>query len=635
MKFISNLSIKVKLFLLALLPLLGLLYFAFSTIQDKWHVVEEMDRVEALSSFSVKTSALVHETQKERGATAGFLGSKGTSFVSELPAQRNYTDKRVDELSSFLKSFDTDRYGSEFEHAKDNALRQLDSISSIRNSVSNQTISAKEAIGYYTKLNAAFLNAISIGTKISDNGEIVKEMTAYINFLQGKERAGVERAVMSNVFARGSFPEGAFQRFITLVTQQETYIDVSSALASEEQKSFYTNKMNDDVVKKVIQMREVAFKKASDGNFGIKSVDWFAATTGRINLLKQIEDKLSDDLYMLANNMKVDAESQLMFYAILTAVVVALVLFSMVVFTSSITRPLKVAVGVVNEMAQGNLNAKIDVSSRDEVGMMLVAIRNTLEKLSQTISQVRASAMTMSSASEQVSATAQSMNQGASEQAASMEETSASIEQMTASIIQNTENAKVTNDMAIQAASHASESGEAVKQTVEAMNEIAKKISIIDDIAYQTNLLALNAAIEAARAGEHGKGFAVVAGEVRKLAERSQVAAEEISEKATSSVEVAERAGILLSEMVPQIKKTSSLVQEIASGSEEQSASVGQVTNAMDELNKITQTNASASEELAATSEEMSGQSQNLQEIMAFFNADRANAANASVLDKG
>jgi methyl-accepting chemotaxis protein len=193
------------------------------------------------------------------------------------------------------------------------------------------------------------------------------------------------------------------------------------------------------------------------------------------------------------------------------------------------------------------------------------------------------------------------------------------VEQMTASIAQNTENAKVTNQMATKASGEAGDGGEAVGKTVEAMKQIAKKISIIDDIAYQTNLLALNAAIEAARAGEHGKGFAVVAAEVRKLAERSQVAAQEISEVASSSVELAERAGKLLEAMVPSIKKTANLVEEIAAASQEQYSGVGQINVAMNQLSQLTQQNASASEELAATSEEMSGQAHQLQQSMAFF----------------
>ncbi|MBI5005499.1 MAG: MCP four helix bundle domain-containing protein [Nitrosomonadales bacterium] len=309
----------------------------------------------------------------------------------------------------------------------------------------------------------------------------------------------------------------------------------------------------------------------------------------------------------------------------LAAITIAIVFAVWV--TRSITKPLNEAVGVANQLAEGDLTARIAVTSKDETGQLLMSMQAMTDKLSQVIGEVRSSADALSSASEEVSATAQSMSQASSEQAASVEETSASVEQMSASINQNAENAKVTNGMAENASTQANEGGQAVKETVAAMKSIADKIGIIDDIAYQTNLLALNAAIEAARAGEHGKGFAVVAAEVRKLAERAQVAAQEIGEVAKGSVDLAEQAGKLLDQIVPAIGKTSDLVQEIAAASNEQSSGVGQINTAMSQLNQITQQNASSSEELAATAEEMSSQAENLQQLVGFFKVDGVVAA--------
>ena len=286
------------------------------------------------------------------------------------------------------------------------------------------------------------------------------------------------------------------------------------------------------------------------------------------------------------------------------------------------------AAEVTRKIADGDLTVDIPLKNGDTTSL-LAAMKTMTEKLAQIIGEVRGSADSLSSASEEVSATAQSMSQASSEQAASVEETSASVEQMSASINQNAENAKVTNGMAEGASRQAKDGGGAVDKTVAAMKSIADKIGIIDDIAYQTNLLALNAAIEAARAGEHGKGFAVVAAEVRKLAERSQVAAQEIGEVAKGSVNLAESAGKLLNEIVPAIGKTSDLVQEIAAASEEQSSGVAQINTAMGQLNQITQQNASSSEELAATAEEMSGQAENLQQLVGFFKVDGGSDARA------
>jgi methyl-accepting chemotaxis protein len=304
---------------------------------------------------------------------------------------------------------------------------------------------------------------------------------------------------------------------------------------------------------------------------------------------------------------------------VLVAVAVVLAIVVSLLVTRSIVRPLAVAVGVVERVSRGDLRDRVEVTGDDEVGKLLAAMRTMAEKLAQIIGEVRSGADALAGASAEISATAQTLSQGTGEQAASVEETTSSLEEMSASINQNAESSRQTEAMAKEGARNAADGGNAVSETVVAMKSIAEKISIIEEIAYQTNLLALNAAIEAARAGDHGKGFAVVAAEVRKLAERSQAAAKEIGALAGSSVTVAERSGQIMLELVPSIRKTADLVQEVAAASAEQSAGVAQVSKAMANVDQVTQRNASAAEELSSTAEEMATQAEALQRLVGFF----------------
>jgi methyl-accepting chemotaxis protein len=300
---------------------------------------------------------------------------------------------------------------------------------------------------------------------------------------------------------------------------------------------------------------------------------------------------------------------------------------------NAMTANLNATADLANEIAQGNLTVEAKpLSDKDTLGL---ALEQMVEKLRQIVSEALTAAQNVSAGSQELSASAEQLSQGATEQASSAEEASSSMEEMAANVKQNADNANQTEKIAAQSAKDAEASGAAVGRAVSAMQTIAEKITIVQEIARQTDLLALNAAVEAARAGEHGKGFAVVASEVRKLAERSQAAAAEIGTLSTDTVKVAQEAGAMLSKLVPDIKKTAELVEEITAACREQDVGSSQINQAIQQLDKVGQQNASASEQVSSTSEELASQAEQLQSTIAYFRIEHdAKSQAAAPIDR-
>jgi methyl-accepting chemotaxis protein len=490
----------------------------------------------------------------------------------------------------------------------------------------------------YYKVNGQIVNeACSFDQYTEDYYTIPKSngkqtiMEPYYYTYTGDEKDNIyETSVIVPVFVNGTFSGvvgidielGTLQKIISSIKLYET--GFSAIVSNELQIAAYPNKAYIGKYLKDISISNFNEVETAVNTGNIYS---YSDLSGKkvLRCFTPIQIGKADKPWSVMvevpmNEISVKAQQILILISIIG--IVSLVLISIIVYiiSKSITSPVLKSVEFAKEIAHGNLDARINITNRgDELGELIASLSEMATRLKEIVESIMSGADNIVSSSGQLSSTSQQLSQGANEQASSVEEISSAMEEMVSNIQQNTDNARQTETISQKAQTGIKDVENRSKKSLDANRVIAEKIKIINDIAFQTNILALNAAVEAARAGEHGRGFAVVAAEVRKLAERSKTAADEIVSLAQTSHELAEGAGNKMMEIIPDIEKTTRLVQEISAASLEQNNGAEQINNAIQQLNDVTQQNAAASEELATNAEELAGQALQLKDMVSYF----------------
>ncbi|MBI3443886.1 MAG: methyl-accepting chemotaxis protein [Magnetospirillum sp.] len=627
MRWLIDLRISAKIAVSYLFPVVLILALAGYVIADKARVVSETSTLANIAPLTAEISALVHEIQKERGASAVFIGSKGEKFRDEIKAQRKLTDDARERLEQSLRGLDLSALGASFPPRVEAARKRLDALIASRAGIDSLTIDGKTSIASFTETIRLQLDVVDQIAVLSSDAGVGRMITAYLKLMEGKEKAGQERATGAGAFAAGKFDAEVFRRYVAILAEQQLFLDEFLAHASQSQAEFFRAALDDEATRTVERMRKVGIDSITTGTVGdVTGPAWFAAATARINLLKKIEDRMAADVQALAAQVNGNARGVLVgtMLGVLASLVGALVI------AWAVTRQLTSAVGgmvsTMERLAADDFSVTVaGIERGDEMGAMARSVQvfkdamirghdlsdrqladarlreqraGAIEAL---VNRFQGAALEMvqavSAAADQLQGTAASMSSAASdtnqratvvaaatEQASSNVQTvAAAAEELTSSIQEIGRQVQRSAQISGNAVSEAGEAQGTVTGLATMVGKIGDVVVLINDIAAQTNLLALNATIEAARAGDAGKGFAVVANEVKHLANQTAKATDEIGQQIASVQLQTERVVAAISGIVGIIREVGEITAGIASAVEEQSAATQEIARSVEQ----------------------------------------------------